>query len=216
MKKHTPLRYVVAALALVLTSNGLAAQQARVPADPTTVPELKPEFDRATKLGLPIDALVASARKGYLLAVSTNKIREALRERTDRLVAAREALKPVQSNAELEAGANALQSSIPERELRELRRVAKGRSLEVPIGVLEELVASGVSPKQAADNVKQMISKNVADVHIASLGTFVQGDVASGLAPSLALDVRSKGVLSLPQAAATPLQVAPNSKIPPR
>jgi hypothetical protein len=44
-----------------------------------------------------------------------------------------------------------------------------------------------------------MLQHNVTDVAMTIVGQDVQSLVASGVAPSAALDVRSKGVLSLPQ-----------------
>jgi hypothetical protein len=214
-------RGIPAAIALTLLAGGLSvaaqpagAQASRVGADPVAIPELRAEFERAAKLGLATEPLIAKARQGFVAAASTGRIRDAVRGLTDRLVKARTALQPVRSDAELEAGASALQSGIPDGVLRDLRKVDRNRSLAVPIGVLEELVVRGVPLKQAATNVQAMLRRNVGDVIIASVGRNVQGDVASGLAPSVAMDVRSRGVLSLPQAAAAGAAVAP-TRIPP-
>jgi hypothetical protein len=130
-------------------------------------------------------------------------------------VKARTALQPVQNAAELEAGANALQVGISDAVLRDLRKVDRTRSLAVPIGVLHELVVRGVPLDQATTNVRAMLQRNLGDVVIAAVGRNVQGDVASGLAPSVAMDVRSRGVLSLPQAVAPGAAVAPTRTIPP-
>jgi hypothetical protein len=203
-----------AALALVLGASA-GAQQSRTPQDPTTVPELRPEFERAVALGLPTAPLVSKARQGYLAPASPARIRDALRALTDRMVVARTALNPVQSDTELEAAAHALQTGIPERVLRELRAADPGRSLTVAIGVLQELVVRGVPLKQATASVEAMVRRQMADVVIASVGRNVQGDVASGLAPSVAMDVRSRGVLSLPQAAVAGPAVAPTTTRPP-
>lgn len=211
---------VRAAGALALLSAvaaSVAAQQPRVPADPASVPELRAEFERATSLGLPTGPLVAKARQGYLAPASPARIRDALRALTDRMVTARTALSPVHSELELEAGAHALQAGIPARVLRDLRAADPGRSLTVAIGVLQELVVRGVPLKQATASVDAMVRRQMADVVIASVGRNVQGDVASGLAPSVAMDVRSRGVLSLPQAAVTGPAVAPTTtRIPPQ
>ena len=202
-------------LALALSAATAVAQQVPMSVDPRTVPELKAEFARAAKLGLPEAPLVSRARLGYSYNASVKRIGDVMHALTDRMVMARNALTPVQADAELEAGANAIQSGVPERVLRNLRTAQPVRSLAVPIGVLQELVLRGVPWKQAAVKVDSMLKRNVADVQIALLGRDIQADIASGLAPSVALDVRSRGVLSLPQGAVQGSAVAPTTIRPP-
>ncbi|HYV96228.1 MAG TPA: hypothetical protein VE967_02095 [Gemmatimonadaceae bacterium] len=203
-----------AALALLALHGGSVAhaQQPRT-TDPASVPELKTEFDRAAKLGLNAEILVAKARQGYLGAASTGKIRSVVHAYTDRLVAARDALAPVHDDAELVAGAEVMQKDVPASVLRTLRAAQRTQSLVVAIGALQDLVEiRGVSVKQATDMVLTMVKNHATDTQIASVGQKVQEDVALGLAPSLAMEVRLKGVLSLPQGPAASPQLAPNRR----
>jgi hypothetical protein len=203
------------ALALIFTVGPAASQQGRAPIDPGTVPQLKAELDRAAKLGLNVTPLYAVARNGSLRAASTRAIRDAMRRVTDRLVTARDALNPVHGDAELAAGADAIQFGVPGQTLRELRAVRRTRSLVVPIGVLQELVVRGVPVKKAAATVVAFLRADATDVAIAAVGSDLPALIAQGLAPSVALDVRSKGVLSLPQGALPGSAVAPTTIRPP-
>lgn len=209
--KPTLMRVALGA-ALVLAGFVRSAQaQGSTAVDPMTVPLYKAEFDRGVKAGAPIAPLVATARLGMINVQPANKIRDAIRGTADRYVVAREALNPVQSAAELDAGEGALQANISKTVLRKMRADYPNRSLAVPLGALEVLVTKGVSPKKAVETVEKMLSRKDSDTRIASLGTEMQGLLATGLAPSDAFDALSRGVLSLPQApgAGSALQAQP-------
>jgi hypothetical protein len=199
-----------AVLGLVLTA-AAAAQEARVVNDPRTIAALRSEFDRAESLGLPVEPFVAKAREGYLKRGNDKQVRESMRNLADRMIRAREALKPIHSVAELEAGAVALQSGVTENVLRSLRSAGKTRSLEVPLGVLTELVTRQVPLPQAAARVKELMDRNATGAQMIAFGQGITSDIAAGLAPTVALDVRSRGVLSLlaapaPAAALSPIR----------
>jgi hypothetical protein len=167
--------------------------------DLRTVEVLAYEFDRAVALGVPVAPLEAKAREGYLKGANTARVREAVRQLADRMVEARDALAPVHSAAEVHEGAKALQQGVPASVLRSLRATQRERSLEVSLGVLTELVVRKVPVQRAADEVTKMLRKNVSETVLIAFGRGVQGDISAGLAPTVALDIRSRGVLSLPQ-----------------
>lgn len=201
--KTTLLRSALGA-ALVLTGSVHAAgAQGSASPDPTTVPVLKAEFDRAAKQNVPAAPLVATARHGMTLGQPTNKIRDAVRLKAERYVTAREALSPLQGEGEVEAGADALQQKIPKSLLSKLRKDYPTRSLTMSIGVLQVLVTKGIDPNNALKTVGELLKRKESDSRIASLGTEFQSSLASGLAPSDAFDALSRGVLSLPQSAAS-------------
>lgn len=189
---------VAAALTLTVLGTRAAVAQDAPPIDPRTVPELVPVFERAAQLGVPVGPLVAKARKAYLTPqISPKQIREVLQGMTSRLVSARDALAPVQDDAELDAGAEALRHDVTPAMLKKLRAAQRGRSIEVALGVLTELVLQGVKPQDAATKVATWLSAGASDGRIMAAADAVAGDVAAGLAPSRALAVRSQGVLSL-------------------
>ncbi|HKS04978.1 MAG TPA: hypothetical protein VJR92_01585 [Gemmatimonadaceae bacterium] len=190
--------FVAGALTLAALVARDAGAQGTQPVDPRTVPELMPVFERAAQLGVPTGPLVAKARKAYLTPqVSTKEIREVLQGMTSRLVTARDALAPVQDDAELDAGAEALRHEVTPAMLKKLRAAQRGRSIEVALGVLTQLVLQGVKPQDAATKVATWLSAGATDGRIMAAAESVAGDVAAGLAPSRALAVRSQGVLSL-------------------
>lgn len=208
-------RALVAASAMTLSASFAMAQQPRGAVDPRTVPELKTEFDRALKLGLDTEPLDTKAREGYLKQGSPKEIRDAVRGLADRMVKAREALKPSRGTGEIVAGANALQNDIPVRVLRNLRQAQKTRSIAVPLGVLTDLVVRGVPLQKAAAQVENMLKSNMAEERMVALAAAVQSDVEQGVAPTTAFELRSKGVLSLPQAPVSGV-AAPAVRPPPR
>jgi hypothetical protein len=194
------IRLCVLFIAVLVLAVPSANAQARVP-----VPDLRSdatlsyEFDRAIALGLPVAALEAKAREGYLKGAGAVRVREVVRQLADRMIEAREALAPVHSANEILEGAKALQQGVPASVLRGLRATQRERSLEVSLGVLTELVVRKVPVQRAAAEVTKMLQRNVSETILIAFGRGVQGDISAGLAPTVALDIRSRGVLSLPQ-----------------
>jgi hypothetical protein len=212
MITKTMLGVVVVALALL--SSGATAQGRPVP-DVRAVPELAYEFDRAVALGIPAAALESKAREGYLKGAPPDRVHEAVRNLSQRLVEARDALAPAHNANEILEGAKALQQGVPASVLRSLRKVQRERSLEVSLGVLTELVVRKVPVQRAADAVTKMLTQRVAEGVMIAFGRGVQGDISAGLAPTLALDIRSRGVLSLPQAPLQGAALSPTLRPPP-
>jgi hypothetical protein len=186
------------------------AQQTSIP-DPRGVPELQAEFARAERAGLPVEPLVATARKGYLHRATPKKIRDAVRGHASRMDKARNALQPARP-AEMVAGADAISVGVPERVLKDLRTAARTRPLEVPLGVLTELVSRGAPVAMAAESVEALLRRQALDAQMVALGNDVIGDVAAGVAPTVALDIRSQSVLSLLPAPGQAALVAPNRR----
>lgn len=184
-------------LALATTARIAVAQEDRPPADPRTVPELAPAFERAAQLGVPAGPLISTARKGYLWKVPVKDIRDGLQALAGRLAVAQAALAPVHGDDELAAGAEALRYNATPAMLKTLRAARRDRSIEVALGVLTELVAQGVKPQDAATKVATWLTAGATDGRIMAAAGAVAADVAAGLAPSRALAVRSQGVLSL-------------------
>ena len=199
MKTFSLRRLVVTGALTFVTLGGRSAlaQDVPPPSDPRSVPQLAPAFQRAAQLGVPAGPLVSKAREAYLKQVPPRDILRALEGLTTRLVAARDALAPVQDDAELDIGAEALRHDVTPTMLKKLRAAQRGRSIEVALGVLTELVVQGVKPQDATTKVASWLSAGASDGRIIAAADAVAGDVAAGLAPSRALAVRSQGVLSL-------------------
>ncbi|BAH40942.1 MAG TPA: hypothetical protein DGD08_17305 [Gemmatimonas aurantiaca] len=152
--------------------------------------------DAAAK-GLPTSPLVTKVREGIAKRATPDRIRNATSLLVDRLEKASSALAPTRSSEELAAGADALQAGVPASTLRDMRKLWPGKPLTVPLGVLSEMVASGVSQSVATRRVRELLIKGASSAQFASMGTEVRNDIASGLAPNAAMELRSKGVISL-------------------
>ncbi|MBX9855799.1 MAG: hypothetical protein K2Y26_09740 [Gemmatimonadaceae bacterium] len=151
----------------------------------------------AAARGLPTAPLVTKVREGLAKKATPDRIRTATSALADRLALAASALAPARSNDELAAAADALQAGIPVITLRDMRKLWPGKPLTVPLGVLAEMVQSGVSKTVATRRVRELLVKGATGGQFANLGTDVRNDIASGLAPDAAMELRSKGVMSL-------------------
>ncbi|MBL0938824.1 MAG: hypothetical protein IBJ03_08010 [Gemmatimonadaceae bacterium] len=151
----------------------------------------------AAARGLPTAPLVTKVREGIAKKAAPDRIRTATSALAGRLAVAADALAPTRSNEELAAAADALQAGIPVSTLRDMRKLWPGKPLTVPLGVLAEMVQSGVSKQVATQRVRDLLVKGATAGQFASLGTNVRDDIASGLAPDAAMELRSKSVLSV-------------------
>lgn len=151
----------------------------------------------AAARGLPTAPLVTKVREGLAKKATPDRIRTATSALADRLALAASALAPTRSSDELAAAADALQAGIPVSTLRDMRSLWPGKPLTVPLGVLAEMVQSGVSKTVATRRVRELLVKGATGGQFANLGTEVRSDIASGLAPDAAMELRSKGVMSL-------------------
>jgi hypothetical protein len=192
----------VGVLALsALTTSSLAAQDAVAPyeaiEDAGARTAIRTLIADAAAKGLPTSPLVTKVREGIAKRATPDRIRNATSLLADRLAKASDALAPTRSSEELSAGADALQAGVPASTLRDMRKLWPGKPLTVPLGVLSEMVASGVSQAVATRRVRELLIKGATGAQFASLGTEVRNDIASGLAPDAAMELRSKGVISL-------------------
>ena len=154
----------------------------------------------AAARGLPTAPLVTKVREGLAKRATPDRIRSATALLMNRLAIAAEAIAPSRSSDELAAAADALQAGIPAATLRDMRALWPAKPLTVPLGVLAEMVANGVSRAVATRRVRDLLVKGASLTQFASLGTTVRNDIAAGLAPDAAMELRSKGVLSLIEA----------------
>lgn len=165
------------------------------------------EIARAASRGLPVQPLIAKAMEGVAKQASGERIQAAVAAQAKRLEQARTLLAPSTSAAELTSGAEALAVGVPGAMLKQIRASwPVERSVVMPIDVLTELVARKVPAKHAFEQITALMLRGATPSQIASLGQSVQADVAAGLAPDAALEVRARGVMSLlpsPAAAAS-------------
>jgi len=169
-------------------------------ADEATRASLQTIIADAAARGLPTAPLVTKIREGLAKRATPDRIRSATALLADRLAIAAAAMAPTRGADELAAAAEALYAGIPSSTLRDMRQLWPQRALTVPLGVLAEMVASGVSRSTATRRVRELLVKGANTTQFASLGSTVRGDIAAGLAPDASMELRSKGVLTLIEA----------------
>ncbi|HWH51730.1 MAG TPA: hypothetical protein VN651_09345 [Gemmatimonadaceae bacterium] len=203
-------RIVFAAAALAAMASVAGAQQpspaaSAVALDSASAAQVTRIVDDARGKGLPTERIVAKVKLGLLIHTSTPRIVSAARAVAERLELARAALAPSPSAADIEAGEDALSVGIRADALKTLRAVDPNQSIAVPLGVLEQLVASGVSTKRATDMVTQLIRRGATNVQLVALGNDVDSDVGRGARAEASLDARMNGLTAIlaPGAAAT-------------
>lgn len=184
-------------------------------ADARTREAVSREIERAASRGLPVRALVAKAQEGVTKQAAGERIRAAVTSLARRLEQARDLLAPSPSDAEMIAGADALAVGVPAPMLRQIRAAyPAGQSVAMPLDVLTELVARKVPASDALQQITQLMRRGATPTHIAGLGASVQSDVAAGLTPDAALEVRARGVMSLLPSPAAAAALAPRGPRP--
>ncbi len=173
----------------------LAAQDQRLEARlaPETAREVLLLLDSARIASLPTEPLVQKALEGQSKNAPPDRIIGAVRQLLGGLRDARLALGEVASGPELIAGANALRAGASPAAVSALRR-QRGREVTVPLSVLTDLVARGVSAAAASHAVTAMVGEGHADRDFLLLRTQVEQDIRTGVAPGSALDRRLSGL----------------------
>lgn len=165
----------------------LAAQDARLAGrvDAATRAQLTVILDSARLRGLPTDPLVNKALEGASKGADGARIVLAVRRLTTDLAAARDALGPAASTAELVAGASAVRGGVPPAQLRHLRAARPTASLEVALAVLTDLMARGVPADTASRVVVALVGTRTRDAELVAFRRNVERDIALG-APAAA------------------------------
>jgi hypothetical protein len=223
MSMHrAPLHSLVALVVLLASASmvpaPLAAQQGPVVlpiADAKERQAVERVIAQAEAKGLPVQPLISKAMEGVTKQASGSAIRMAVTSQAERLEQARALLAPSPSVAEMVSGADALKNGVPPAMLKRIRAAwPRSQSVVMPLDVLTELVARGIKPNQALDQITTLMASGATPSHIAGLGASVQSDVAAGLAPDAALEVRARGVMSLLPSPAVQAAGAPRGKSP--
>ncbi len=204
-----PTRLAAGVALALLGAHHAAAQDPRLDRlDPEIRAAVFAVLDSARAAGLPMEPLVDRALEGALKGAPAAAIAAALHRLATDLRAARDALGPASSPAELDAGAGALRSGVQPENLTSLRRARPGRPLTVPLAVLADLVARGVAVDSAAVYVLAMA--DAADDEFLAFRRNVERDIALGAPPTAAAAVRvNSGML---ETLGNPRPPAPNRK----
>lgn len=203
-------------LASASASAAFAQGSAVLPiADVKTRQAVEREIASAAAKGLPTQPLVSKAMEGVTKQASGERIREAVSSLAKRLEQARVLLAPSPSVAELTSGAEALAIGVPASMVKQIRAAWPApQSVVMPLDVLTELMARKVPAKHAFEQITALMLRGATPSQIAALGSSVQADVAAGLAPDAALEVRARGVMSLLPSPAAAAALAPSGRRP--
>ncbi|MDX2184095.1 MAG: hypothetical protein SFW08_08930 [Gemmatimonadaceae bacterium] len=198
-------RLAVLCAGRIATAAPLLAQSptSLLDADPLAADSLRRVLARAEAAAVPLEPLTLKVREGLAKQAPPLRIVDATARLAERLRLARTALAPTTGTDEIAAGADALYVGVQPLLLQDLRRRFPARSLTIPLGVLTQLVASGVSASRAGALVRELLDRGASAPQLIALSTEVQRDVGAGLSPSVAIALRSGGLLStLPAASA--------------
>ncbi len=186
--------------ALLVAAAGVAgAQDARLALirDNATRDVVNAQLVSASSMRLPAEPFVSKALEGVAKKATLKSIRSAMAALEKRMKTAYDLLGPSATVDELAAGADAISMGVSEKTIKQMRDRAPNRSIAMELGVITELVARGVPAKKAAAMMLDLMARGATGVQLTALGRDVQGDVAAGLKPDVALDLRGRGVLSL-------------------
>ena len=151
-------------------------------------------LDSAQTRGLPLEPLVDKALEGATKHASGTRIQAAVSMLLQRLEAARDALAPNPGPRDIAAGADALAYGATREALAAMRAIRPNESVAVPLGVLTQLVASGVPVARATRVVADLLRRGARDEQLIALNNDVRSFIAAGASPQAALDVRTRGL----------------------
>jgi hypothetical protein len=187
---------VCAVLGLPLRLLAQEARSARLEGklDGETQAAVERALDSARTRGLPVEPLVDKALEGATKRAAGPRIQAAVSALLGRLDAARDALAPNPTPRDIAAGADALAYGATRQALAAMRAIRPNESVAVPLGVLTQLVASGVPVARATRVVADLLRRGARDEQLIALNDDVRSYVAAGASPEVALDVRTRGL----------------------
>jgi len=186
----------VAALAIPMPLVAQDARSARLDGrlDGTTEAVVLRALDSARTRGLPMDPILDKALEGATKKAPGARIQAAVTSLLGRLELAREALAPNPTPRDIAAGADALAYGATREALQTMRAIRPNDSVAVPLGVLTQLVASGIPIARATRVVADLLRRGARDEQLIALNEDVRSYVAAGATPEVALDVRMRGL----------------------
>jgi len=166
-----PAALAASLLLLPLLPAGLVAQDARLTARLAPGPRAAVQrlVDSAAAARLPTEPLVRKALEGESKGADSTRIVLAVQRLLARLGTARQLFGPETNEAELVAGAAALQAGATPESLTRLSTLRPRERLAVPLSVLADLLSSGIPAGQAWSSVYDMASHGAADAEFLAL-----------------------------------------------
>ncbi|MEO8139835.1 MAG: hypothetical protein ABI742_09320 [Gemmatimonadota bacterium] len=158
-------------LLATLAAPALSAQEPRLAArlSPGTALEVQHLVDSATRAALPAEPLIQKALEGESKGADSARIVGAVEALLQRLRIARRSLGSGATEPELVAAAAALRAGASPVTLGALRSLRPDQSLVVPLSVLADIIAAGVTPEQAWSSVRDMANTGAGDAAFLAL-----------------------------------------------
>jgi hypothetical protein len=143
------------------------------------------QIEQARARQLPAQALENRALKFAARGIAPAELEQAVSEHAVRLVNAQAALRsarPGVSGVEVEAGAEAMRQGVDGAAVSALAQSApSGRSLEVPLYVIGNLVERGLPADEALERVRERLMQRASDADLERMPAGVAGAGARGL-----------------------------------
>ena len=165
--------------------------------DRETAAQVAQIVESSRSRGLPVDPILSKVRFALVVHAPPAKILATAQAVATRLVAARDVVAPHANAGDIAAGEEALSFDVPKAVLRKVVQASPNRSVAVPIGVLTQLVVSGVPAARAGDIVTELIKRGASPTQLVALGNDVNADVQSGARAIESADIRMRGLTPL-------------------
>ena len=189
----------VALLGTAAAAHSAAAQDSAAMAglDRASAAQVARIVDVTRSRGLPVDPILSKVRFALVVHAPPAKIVATAQAVATRLEAARDVVAPHASPSDIAAGEEALSFDVPRDVLRKIVHASPDRPVAVPIGVLTQLVVSGVPAAKAGDIVTELIKRGATPAQLVALGNDVNADVQSGAKAGESADIRMRGLTPL-------------------
>jgi hypothetical protein len=165
--------------------------------DRETAAQVARIVDASRARGLPVDPILSKVRFALVVHAPPARILATAQAVATRLETAREVVAPHANAGDIAAGEEALSFEVPKDVLRKVAQASPDRSVAVPIGVLTQLVVSGVPAKKAGEIVTELIKRGASAAQLVALGNDVNADVQSGARAGESADIRMRGLTPL-------------------
>jgi len=205
------MRRIALLVCTIIGSSHVASGQDSLPLaniDREIASRLTGIVDSARARGLPTAPIIAKISQGVLLHAAPDRIVTAAQSVASRLDDARTALAPKPTAADIVAGGDALSvTGVTKTALEAVRSTSPNKPVAVPLGLLAQLVASGVPATRATQIVTELVKRGASNAQLVALGNDVNSDVGHGARANASLDVRLRGLTAvlapIPQATAS-------------
>lgn len=192
------LRAAMLAAAILTARRAVAQDSAAVAGlDQQTSGQVARILESARSRGLPIDPILSKVRFAVVVHAPPSKIVATAQAVATRLEAARAIVAPHGAPGDIAAGEEALSFDVPRDVLRKVVQASPNHSVAVPIGVLTQLVVSGVPAGKAGEIVTELIKRGASAAQLVALGNDVNADVQSGARAVESADIRMRGLTPL-------------------